>query len=59
MRSSFCAYIGTLAVFTHGEICLSFSQIRSDEVRVALDGFVAVLNGGRKLKKLDETGGAV
>ena len=59
MQSGLRTNIDTLAVFAHSEVCLRLSQICSDEVRIALDSLVAILNRGWKFEEFDEAGSTV
>ena len=53
------ADVETLAVLAHAKVGLRLSQIGADELRITLDGLVAVLHGAGEGQQLDEGGGSV
>ena len=53
------AHVHAFAVLTHGEVGLSLADVGADEVGVALNGLVAVLDSAGERQQLDEAGGAV
>ncbi|KAF2644638.1 hypothetical protein P280DRAFT_176184 [Massarina eburnea CBS 473.64] len=53
------AHIDTLVVLSHRKVRLCLTQVCSDKLGVALDSLVAIRNGRRERKELDEAGSTV